>query len=70
MNKNYYSYAESGKLVMNKKGTTDYVENSEELETETIETFPYLASPLSIGRIVYENREGIIFCVENNRKLS
>ena len=62
MNKDYYSYAENGKLVLNNKGTTDYVRDENECgERQTphnAEYFSKLKKPvqqLENGDIVVKN---------------
>ena len=37
MKKDYYSYAENGRLVLNNKGTTDFVESNEQIGANDFE---------------------------------
>lgn len=64
MKKNYYSYAENGKLVINNKGTTDYIKSDEELETDDFENTVFRYSQDN------ENDAGVFFNSENNLRLN
>ena len=64
MNKDYYSYAENGRLVLNNKGTTDFVETNKQSGTNDFEN----DAPLYCQD--YENKEKVIYNSESNLKLN
>jgi len=65
MKKNYYSYAESGRLIINKNGTTDYLENDEQSESHS-----FIIDAPAMCCKDYENKEKNIYNSDDNLILS